>query len=119
MFEGSCSHPGANYWGDIGYLEVLDPDTGQKVGDPVGRGELVATNLAEFFLEKRAENHDKLYLSIAYDPEMTQDAEELRQRLQSRFQEELQVASEINWVSSDAIPRPVPHKLQKFVDKTK
>lgn len=184
MFEGRCDHPGAHYWGDIGFVEVLDPDTGDNVGDPIGRGELVASNLmvqgipylrfgtedyvevyddhcsrmghpygrilgrsnwrvrvkgqdflpydveniiqrfketrkAEFFLTKEASVQDTLTVSIAYDADITSDPERLHRKLEDAMESELRVPVAITWVQSSEIPRPVPHKLQKFVDRSK
>ncbi|PSR22921.1 MAG: hypothetical protein C7B45_04690 [Sulfobacillus acidophilus] len=184
MFEGSCEHPGAHYWGDIGYVEVLDPDTGEITGEPVGRGELVASNLlvqgvpyvrfgtedyveiyddhcermghpygrilgrsnwrvrvrgedflpydvenviqrypetrkAEFFITREAEMQDTLTVSIAYDRDLTRDPDKLLQSLSHALENELRVPVAITWVQPSEIPRPVPHKLQKFVDRSK
>ncbi len=183
MFEGSCDHGGAHYWADIGYAELTDPDSGERVGE-VGRGELVATNLrvkglpyirfatedfaeivadhcehfnhpygrilgrsiwtvhvdgkrflpydierilqrhpetrkAQFFMSKEAPTQPELTISVCYDQEATRDPVELKKRLETALQKELGVAVRITWVELEAIPRPAPHKLLKFVDRSK
>ncbi len=184
FFEGGDPElPGAHYWADIGYAEVFDPDSMEKIGD-VGRGELIATNLrvkgvpyirfatedfvdmmgdhsthfshpygkilgrsiwrvnvngnsflpydierilqrfpetakAQFFISKEAPVQDKLTVSICYDERLTPNPDTLRDKLTTVFSQDLGVASEITWVPLEVIPRPAPHKLVKFIDRTK
>jgi len=184
LFEGECAHPGAHVWTDIGYLELVDPDTGEPCG-PDERGEMVATNLlvdglpyirfgtedlgwlqgegcsagythpfggvvgragwrlrvkgktlipwdvelilqrhsetalARFCMVKYADQMDVLRLMVAYNERYTRDPQELRCRLQRDIRKNLGVECDIEWVSEDKLPRPVPHKLAKFLDITK
>jgi phenylacetate-CoA ligase len=44
MFSECTEQDGIHVWGDLAYVEVLDPDTGEQLG-PGERGELVLTML--------------------------------------------------------------------------
>lgn len=184
LFEGECDHPGAHVWTDIGYLELVDPDTDEPAPDGE-RGEMVATNLlvdgipyirfgtedlgwlhdygcscgythpyggvvgragwrlkvrgktlipwdvelvlqrhretelARFCMVKNGDEMDALDLMVAYNQRNTDDPEELRRRLVADIEQTLGVPAEIRWVPEEELPRPVPHKLAKFLDASK
>lgn len=184
LFEGECKHPGAHVWTDIGFIELVDPDTDQPVAEDE-RGEMVATNLlvdgvpyirfgtedlgwlrddgcesgythpyggvvgragwrlkvgnrtlipwdvelilqrhretelAQFCMVKYAAEMDTMRLMVAYNPRYTENPDELKTRLQETIRTELGVPSEIEWVPEEKLPRPVPHKLSKFIDVSK
>jgi phenylacetate-CoA ligase len=177
-------HLGGHIWVDMGFPEILDPDTHETVA-PGERGDLVATNLrvkgmpyirfsTEDFVEfteepcergvthpyarilartgwmtkvgektlipfdvevilqrhpetmkamfstvKYSKTMDKLRVNVAYDPALTKDPNKLKAELTREMEKELGVKVEINWVKEEEIPRPVPHKIAKFVDLTK
>jgi len=77
------------------------------------------TRKAQFFLSKEGPTQPELTLSVCYDAQATRDPSELKQRLESALQTELGVPARITWVDLETIPRPAPHKLLKFVDRTK
>ncbi|MFB0563401.1 MAG: hypothetical protein ACETWM_19550, partial [Candidatus Lokiarchaeia archaeon] len=68
---------------------------------------------------KYSEKMDKLQVNVAYDPAVTKDPDKLKAELTKEMERELGVRVEINWVKEEEIPRPVPHKIAKFVDLTK
>ncbi|MHA1431600.1 MAG: phenylacetate--CoA ligase family protein [Candidatus Freyarchaeota archaeon] len=77
------------------------------------------TMKAMFSTVKYSEKMDRLQVNVAYDPAVTKDPEKLKAELTEEMERELGVKVEINWVKEEEIPRPVPHKIAKFVDLTK
>jgi phenylacetate-CoA ligase len=77
------------------------------------------TMKAMFSTVKYSEKMDKLRVNVAYDPAVTKDPDKLKAELTEEMEKELGVKIEINWVKEEEIPRPVPHKIAKFVDLTK
>jgi len=74
---------------------------------------------AMFSLVKYSSTMDRLRVNVAYDPAVTKDPDKLKAELKKEMERELGVNVEINWVKEEEIPRPVPHKIAKFVDLTK
>lgn len=77
------------------------------------------TEKAMFALIKYAKEMDTLKIRAAYDSQLTADEKALKTQLEKEIKEELGVSTQIEWVAEESLPRPVPHKIIKFIDETK
>jgi len=56
---------------------------------------------------------DKLRIRAVYDPNLTKDPEELRQRIAKALEEKLSVPTEVEWIPEEEV-RTLPHKVYKL-----